>query len=380
MRLAFNATALLSPFTGIGQYSFQLATNMLSKEIMDINFFYGAIWDQRLRQIPSRTIGTALPILRQYMPFGYEIKTWLQNYYFHKFSNPKNRKKKFDIYHEPSILPLRFDGPTVITIHDLAWIRHPETHPVQRVRALNRYFEKGLGQAHAIITPSRFVKNELIELFSVPAELIYTIPLGVEPQFKPMQVNQTRSLLDRRGLRHGQYILVVGTMEPRKNIALVVRAYLQLPKKLRIAYPLVLVGINGWCNTMLMRQLDPLISSGEVRQLGYVPRSELAVLMAGALTLVYPSIYEGFGLPILESMACGVPVISSNTSSLPELVGDTGVLIKPEDDHALKVALLRMVNDEHWRLSQSKKSWLRAQSLTWSRCADSTIDVYRTIL
>lgn len=380
MRLAFNATALLSPFTGIGQYSFHLASHLLAMETIDIDFFYGAFWDRRLRQEPSKALGFMLPVLRQHMPYAYEIKNWLQNHRFHQFARSKHPIPKFNIYHEPSILPLRFDGPTVVTIHDLAWVRHPETHPAARVRAMNRYFESGLGQAQAIITPSGFVKNELMDLFGVPAELVSPIPLGVESRFRPMLASQTRLFLDKIGLKHAEYFLVVGTLEPRKNISLAIRAYLQLPKKTRGRYPLVLVGMRGWHNTSIARQVDPLVRAGEVRQMGYVPRSELATLMAGALALVYPSIYEGFGLPLLESMACGVPVISANASSLPELVGDTGVLIDPQDDHELKTALLRMVGDHDWRARLSKKSLLKALPLTWSLCAHNTVHVYRSIL
>jgi alpha-1,3-rhamnosyl/mannosyltransferase len=138
--------------------------------------------------------------------------------------------------------------------------------------------------------------------------------------------------------------------------------------------------MKGWHSTSLDQQLAALIAAGEVRQLGYVPRPELAILMAGALALVYPSIYEGFGLPPLESMACGVPAICANASSLPELVGDAGVLVDPHNDSELVAAYIRMIEDQQWRSDMSDRASLRADRYTWSSCADRTLAVYCSVV
>lgn len=379
MRLAFNATALLSPLTGIGQYSYQLAQEYLRRSDCSMELFYGSYWDHRLYATPSKTLAAALPWIRNVVPRSYQLRRWLQNARFYQHAR-KSGKGKFDVYHEPNFLPLRFDGPTVITVHDLSWIRHPETHPEVRVSAMNRYFEPGLRRADAIITDSAFVKQELMQVFGVAEGMISVVPLGVEPLFQPLQAEQTQTVLAQHQLVHGCYFLAVGTLEPRKNLGLALTAYMQLPECIRSAHPLVLVGMMGWRTSALEEQIAPLIRSGQVRQLGYVSRADLAILIAGAMTLVYPSIYEGFGLPPLEAMACGVPVICANASSLPEVVGDAGMLVDPYDEAELVRALTRMAEDEAERTTLGRLARGRSKQFTWSRCADETQAVYRSVI
>jgi glycosyltransferase involved in cell wall biosynthesis len=375
MNLAFNATALLRPLTGIGRYSSHLAQGLLTRHSLNMDFFYGAFWGKQLRSSPATQMAAALPWLRRHVPYSYELRRWLQNSRF----DAHVRRQKFDVYHEPNILPMRFDGPTVITVHDLSWIRHPEAHPTERVKDMNRHFESGLRQANAIITDSEFVKRELMEVFGVASERITPILLGVEAMFTPLAPAETQAVLAQHRLKHGQYFLALGTLEPRKNLSLALRAHQQLPAQTRQRYPLVLIGMQGWHTAELERQMAPLVQVGEVRQLGYVPSLELATIMAGATALVYPSLYEGFGLPPLEAMACGVPVICANTSSLPEVVGDAGVLIDPRDEGALASAMRRMADDPATRADLSGKAALRAREFTWGRCADQTMAVYRSV-
>jgi glycosyltransferase involved in cell wall biosynthesis len=375
MNLAFNATALLRPLTGIGRYSSHLAQGLLTRHSLNMDFFYGAFWGKQLRSSPATQMAAALPWLRRHVPYSYELRRWLQNSRF----DAHVRRQKFDVYHEPNILPMRFDGPTVITVHDLSWIRHPEAHPTERVKDMNRHFESGLRQANAIITDSEFVKRELMEVFGVASERITPILLGVEAMFTPLAPAETQAVLAQHRLTHGQYFLALGTLEPRKNLSLALRAHQQLPAQTRQRYPLVLIGMQGWHTAELERQMAPLVQVGEVRHVGYVPSLELATIMAGATALVYPSLYEGFGLPPLEAMACGVPVICANTSSLPEVVGDAGVLIDPRDEGALASAMRRMADDPATRADLSGKAALRAREFTWGRCADQTMAVYRSV-
>jgi len=376
MQIAFNATALLSPLTGIGQYSYHLAMGLMAQQNLELDFFYGAFWSKQLRSSPTNTFAASLPWLRRHVPYSYELRRWLQNTQFRRGT----KLKPFDVYHEPNILALGFDGPTVITVHDLSWIRHPEAHPIERVKAMNRYFETGLRQARALITDSAFVKQELIDVFGVAPDLITPIALGVDTLFKPLTPSQTLAVLSRHHLQHGHYFLAVGTLEPRKNLALALKAFLQLPTTIQKRNPLVLIGMKGWHTSALEQQIAPLIRNGQVRQLGYLDRAELAVLMAGALTLVYPSIYEGFGLPPLEAMACATPVICTNSSSLPEVVGNTGVLVEAHNDLALANAMVRMAEDDEWRIGLAQKAVERAASLSWAHCVDKTMGVYRTVL
>jgi glycosyltransferase involved in cell wall biosynthesis len=376
MRIAFNATGLLSPLTGIGQYSRHLALGLAAFEGINVDFFYGAYWSKDVRGAPLQAAASVLPWIRSNVPFSYELRRLVQAQRFKAHARPD----RFDIYHEPNILPLPFDGLTVLTVHDLSWIRFPQLHPAVRVRAMDKYFEPGLKRASLILTDSEFVKRELMDVFGVRPELIVSVPLGVEPLFRPQVADETLSVLTRHGLQHGQYLLAVGTLEPRKNLQLALHAFMQLPPAIRKHFPLVLVGMTGWHTSALEAQMAPLIRSGEVRQLGYLSRADLATVMAGALTLIFPSIYEGFGLPPLEAMACGVPVIASDVSSLPEVVGDTGMLIDPQDSQALAEAIELMVTDSATREKLSKKALLKSKEFTWSRCVAQTISAYRQVL
>jgi alpha-1,3-rhamnosyl/mannosyltransferase len=217
-------------------------------------------------------------------------------------------------------------------------------------------------------------------VFGIQAERIKPVLLGVEPLFHPRTAEDTRSVLARHDLVHGQYLLAVGTLEPRKNLQVALRAYMQLPQQVRKRFPLVLVGMKGWRTSELEKQIAPLVRAGEVRQIGYLPREELAMVIAGALTLIYPSIYEGFGLPPLEAMACGVPVIASDISSLPEVVGDTGLLINPHDDTALAEVIQKLIMDTDLRRQLSQKALTRSAEFTWDKCVTKTVDVYRQAL
>jgi alpha-1,3-rhamnosyl/mannosyltransferase len=380
MRLALNATALLSPLTGIGQYCYHLGKELLANKHCDVDLFYGSHWSKQLQATPSKRLAQALPWLRNTVPYSYEMRRWVQSIQFSRHVKRGKGEPSFDVYHEPNYLSLPFEGPIVLSVHDLSWIRYPEMHPAKRVRAMSRYFEPSLRRADAIVTDSAFVKQEVIDVFGIASERITVVPLGVDETFVPLSANQTVRVLQNYRLSHQGYYLAVGTLEPRKNLLLVLKAYQQLPAKIRASYPLVLAGMTGWLFQDIEAMVAPLIRSGEVRQLGYIPHNDLTQLMAGALTLVYPSVYEGFGLPPLEAMACGLPVICSNASSLPEVIGDAGVLIDPYDDGRLAQVLLKITEDNAWRTQLGKRARLRSQQFSWPQCAQSTLSVYQSIL
>lgn len=372
MRLAFNATSLLSPLTGIGQYSRQLALGLKQRSDIDVSFFYGAAWQKEVRNEAMPGAATVLPWIRKHVPLSYTLRRLIQEQRFAAGA----RGQQFDVYHEPNILPLPFDGPSVVTIHDLSWIRYPEMHPMERVRAMNKYFEPGLRRATVLLTDSEFVKDEVVETFGIDPHRIQTIPLGVEKLFRPRSAQEIRPLLENNRLTYGKYLLAVGTLEPRKNLSLALQAYARLPEHVRKHYPLVLVGMKGWLTSSLEIQLAPMLQSGEVKQLGYLTRQELAHVISGATSLVYPSVYEGFGLPPLEAMASGVPVIASNVSSIPEVVGDTGILIDTSDVAAATDAMRLLIDDSDLRDNLASRALERSKNFTWERCIDRTIQSY----
>ncbi|MCB1771577.1 MAG: glycosyltransferase family 4 protein, partial [Candidatus Competibacteraceae bacterium] len=172
----------------------------------------------------------------------------------------------------------------------------------------------------------------------------------------------------------------VSTLEPRKNLPRLLIAYARLPEALRARHPLALVGAKGWLNTELERHLAPLERTGQLRRLGYVPQDDLPALYAGAHAFAYPSLYEGFGLPLLEAMASGIPALSSHRSSLPQVAGDAALLINPEDIDDLTAGLEHLLSDELWRAAARPRGLEQARRFSWERCVEETIAVYRRLL
>ncbi len=376
MQVVLNARPLLSPLTGVGQYVCQLALALQTMGDLQLHFFTGFSWNS---QIPTSAAVANTKIntfARNQIPGSYTVAKWMQQRAFSKGA----RSRKIDLYHETNFLAQKFDGPSVVTVHDLSWIRYPETHPAQRVQAFNRYFQVGVERASAIITDSQFVKNELIEVFKINPAQIHPIALGVEPLFHPRTASESVSVLSRYALVHGQYFLTVGTLEPRKNLRVAIDAFSRLPDTVRARYPLVLVGTKGWLTDEIENRIRPLLNKGEVRQLGYVSREELATLTAGACALVYPSLYEGFGLPPLEAMASGVPVISSTAAALMEVVGDTGMLIDSGNVDGFTEAMRTMIADNDLHDELSRKALARSALFSWAECAGKTAQLYRNTI
>lgn len=376
IRIAFNGTALLSPLTGVGQYAKSLAGQLVTDEDLDLHFFYAANWSRHIRTGPVQEIGAIKGLIKKFVPQPYRVSRALQQWRF----NLGVRRIRPHIYHEPNFLPFRFDGPTVITAHDLSWIRYPETHPSERVTVMNELFPRSLEWANHILTDAEYVRQEIIREFGVKPERITAVPLGARSIFRPLSQSECGRALAERDLSYRRYVLCVGTLEPRKNLELAIRAYAGLPPAFRERHPLVTVGMKGWLTSKLESVMQPLAASGELRPLGYTSDETLASLYAGALVLVYPSLYEGFGLPPLEAMASGTPVIVSNRSTLPEVVGDAAVILDAEDELGLRQALIRLVEDPGFWNECASAGLKQAQGFSWSRCADQTLAIYRKVL
>jgi alpha-1,3-rhamnosyl/mannosyltransferase len=375
MSVAINGIAMLSPLTGIGQYTFNLV-----REMQDLRLkpwmFYGTDWKQELRAAALPGMTTAKSAFKRLMPRPYVIQRFLLQQMFSRGA----KRRQFDLYHEPNFMAYRFNGPTVVTVHDLSWLRYPETQPAARVREMNRVMPQAMKSAAHILVDSEFVKQEVMEYYGLAEDRITTTLLGVAPDFRPLTAAQCTVVLDRYRLQHGRYILAVATLEPRKNLASLIAAFEHLPDTLRRRYPLVIAGMRGWGDSVMSDALRKMIARGEVRLTGYVPQSDLPRLYAGARMFVYPSLYEGFGLPPLEAMASGVPVIVSNRASLPEVVGNAGILTEPLDDLRIVQHMRALIEDDalHGHLANAGR--LRAKQFTWRRCAMETLAVYRRVI
>lgn len=372
MRIALNGTSLLSPLTGIGQYTWHLACELQRMDDVELEIFYGSGWRTQLEREAPRGARTLRSLVKRLLPNSRALARHFQQRNF----DARARKGRFDIYHEPNYLAFGFNGPSVVTVHDLSWIRFPETHPADRVDAMNRYFPAAMDRARLILTDSEFVRQEVVEHFKIDPARVVPIPLGVDEAFHPMAPEETSSVLASHGLEHGRYILAVGTLEPRKNLGVALQAFMRLAPALRQQYPLVLAGMMGWRTSNLEKQIEPLVRDGHIRQLGYLSREDLTRVIAGARVLLYPSIYEGFGLPPLEAMASGVPVIASDVSSIPEVVGDTGILLPPHDVDSFSQALVRVIEDDALTADMSARALARSATFSWEQCALQTRRAY----
>jgi alpha-1,3-rhamnosyl/mannosyltransferase len=273
-----------------------------------------------------------------------------------------------------------FNGPAVLTIFDLSFHYFPETHPVERIRYINRHFYPKLDRISHFITLSETVKREMMEQLSLSEDKITVTPLGVERYFSPVPVDQLHPVTNKYGLKPSSYILYVGTLEPRKNIGNLLKAYALLSPSLREAFPLVLAGEVGWLMEKLNLEIERLNLQKTVIKTGYLPKEDLPALYSGATVFVYPSLYEGFGLPPLEAMACGAPVITSSVSSLPEVVGEAGVQVHPEETEKMAKEMQDLLTNSRRREVLSAMGLARSKHFTWEKCAAKTLEVYDRVV
>lgn len=287
---------------------------------------------------------------------------------------------RLDLFHSPDFIPPRFGARRfVITIHDLAFLRYPQFLTVESRRYYNDQIASAVRRAHAISADSHATKADLINLLDAPPEKIGVIPLGLDTHFHPRHPSEVAATLARFNLPHG-YVLFVGTFEPRKNIPALLRACAQLRARWQDAPPLVLVGNTGWLFEETMRLSRELKLDSYLHRLENIPEADLPALYCGAGVCVLPSHYEGFGFPVLEAMGCGTPVVYANASSLPEVAGQAGIPIDPDDVDALTEAIHRALTDSDLRADLIQRGLAQAKTFTWDGTARATLALYETVL
>lgn len=384
MKIGFNSTALLSPKSGIGQYVKQLSRHLLEEGSVDMNFYCGLTWSSKPSpgQVTSEFFKQFELVNKTFSEVEWinkplkTLKGQLRQFAFSRGANKLN----VDLYHEPNFISYRYEKPTIITVHDMSPFRLPEFHKENLVRLFNKKLPQSIKNAAAILVDSQFIRDEVIHYFPEASSKIFTINLAAGSEFSLKDFPTCNDYLTRNNLKYKNYILVVGTLEPRKNLISVVRAYAKFSESFRNNYPLVIAGMKGWLHSNFESEAKALILKGQIRLIGYVDDDKLPILYSGANVMVYPSIYEGFGLPPLEAMACGTPVITSNVASLPEVVGEGGVMVDPYDVELLKNAISCVVEDKTYALILAQKGLIQAQSFSWQKAAKQTIVVYSETL
>ena len=288
------------------------------------------------------------------------------------------------------VLPLIHPRRSVVTIHDLGYHYEPDAHPPRQRAYLEWATRYNAQSATHIIADSQATKRDLVGILGIPPEKISVVYLGVEERFRPVQDAAQIAAAKAAYSIPGPYILYVGTLQPRKNLARLVEAFGRVARALDTGYEgvtpydagdpqrrlsLVLAGSKGWWYEDIFRTVQQMDLGSRVICPGYVKDDDLPALYSGADLFVLPSLYEGFGLPALEAMACGTPVVASNVSSLPEIVGDAGLLANPTDPADLARAMTRVLMDPARAAQMRERGLAQAKRFTWERCARETLEV-----
>ncbi len=282
---------------------------------------------------------------------------------------------RMDLFYSPDfVLPPQLAGRRLLTVHDLAFLVHPECAVPSLEWYLRRAVPRSIARADLLLADSHHTRQDLTRLLGVAPERVEVLYPGVEPAFRPLEPATLGKVRTRYGLPE-RFLLTVGTIEPRKNLPRLLEALAGLPEHLRL--PLIVVGRPGWLYEETFAAVERYGLQKEVRFLGFVPQEDLPALYNLALALVYPSLYEGFGLPPLEAMACGTPVLTSRTSSLPEVVGESAVLVDPADVPSIREGLRRLLEDEELRRHLREQGLVRARLFTWEQAATRLRELMR---
>lgn len=284
------------------------------------------------------------------------------------------------VSHGPAFVLPPGDGPRVVTVADLSVLEFQPMHPKARIARIIRELKRTLRYADRLLTFSEFTRQELITRCNCDPARVDAVPLGADASFKPRKAPELVEPLARYGLAPGGYCLSVGTIEPRKQIDVTLDAFEKLDPALCRQFPLVLIGDRGWLSEQTHKRIAAMIERGHARYLGFVPQADLPFLYSGAKVCLYTSIYEGFGLPALEAMASGVPLIVTRAASLPEVCEDGADIVPSFGGELLVEGIEQVLTDESHATIRARLALARSNQFSWERTARETVAVYRKAL
>jgi len=343
--------------SGTGRYIVELAKALLNSAGDDEFLF---LWPENL---PAPVLDKEFCLVRKSSSPASRL------YYEHVGVDWLARTLRADIVHHPTGIGPRFSKtPVVLTVHDMCFFRHPDWFSRSRSFYYQYVMAAGIRKAVRIIADSQATANNIMEIMAIPKSRINVVPLGVDSCFTPASEEEIQAIRRAYGLP-AAFFLFVGTIEPRKNLARLVSAWRQVRSEVP---PLVVAGRYGWGGS--------LPAGEDIIRLDHVPSAQLPALYSAATALVWPSLMEGFGLPPLEAMACGTPVLTSSTSSLPEVAGDAAILVDPLDVDAIASGMVALARDAGLRSELRQKGLKRAALYSWNETAKNTIAVFKQLL
>lgn len=373
MRIGLDGIPLTKPKTGVGHYTFELA-RALSLATPADDF-------QLVSPLPFAPIGDSS---EQGMPPNlqavYTETSGVGKHWWTIGLPSYIRRNPLALFHGTNYdVPVLGGCPTVLTIHDLASHLHPETLQSRSVRRARYRLPIMARRATMIVTPTQVVRLEVCERFRIKPEKVVAVHHAPRSCFRPLSLEQASETTRRLGIED-DFLLFVGTIEPRKNLLTLVRAFADVLKATSLRPQLVIAGQEGWLTDELFTYVKELDFGDRLRWTGYVSDEDLCALYSSCRAFIYPSIYEGFGLPPLEAMACGAPVISSSIPSITEVLGTAARLVVPTDVHELSESIIELWENADERQRLSKAGQTRAAEFSWARTARLTRDVYDAAL
>lgn len=363
MRVAINGLLISNENAGIGRYGYNLINSLIKAGNVDYTLFL-----QRSSGIEYNDI-----------VYRGEFKKSYQRILDEQLVLP-SKYRSFDLVHfiDYSSPYFTINVPIITTIHDLTYFKFPETFSYGSYKIKAILAPISIKRSKIIIADSENTRNDISEMFPGTKDKIRVIYPG-RPDFKAVEDKKLVEDTKRKYGIEGEYIMVVGTLEPRKNLKSLIKAFKLMYDRVK-DIKLVIVGKKGWLYKEVFEILEESKFKNAVIFTGYVPQEDLPCLYSGAQCFVYPSIYEGFGLPPLEAMCCGTPVVVSNTSSLPEVVGDAGIYVKPFEIESIADGILKVIGSSSLKETLVNKGYKQVEKFDWDSAAHRIIDVYREIL
>ncbi|MFN0072821.1 MAG: glycosyltransferase family 4 protein [Chloroflexota bacterium] len=376
MRIAVDYTAAVNQTAGIGRFVRSLISAVVAIDQQNQYLLVHARPNAgAVLEFPS-----ARNVTRRELPVS---ERWL-NILWHRANLPipiNIFTGAVDLIHSPDfVLPPLRHTPSILTVHDLAFLLFPECAHESLREYLLRVVPRSARRASFIVADSENTANDVICLLGIPPDRVAVVPGGVDPRFRPVEEPaRLAAMRQQLGVGTSPYVLFVGVIEPRKNLQGLIQAFELVKQRQKLPHKLVVVGRRGWLADGIFETFEQSPVRDEIIFPGFIADADLPTLYSAAATLVMPSFYEGFGLPLLEAMACGTPVVSSNAASLPEVVGNAAPQVDPNDIEALAEALTRVLMDEELRALNRVRGLERAARFTWEAAAVKLLNVYERV-
>jgi len=372
MRIAIDYTSAIRQGGGIGRYTRNLVGALAELDADNEYVLFSAGRDSPGKTWPANFSIRSLPITDRHLAMAWQrMRVPIPIELFTGWAH---------VFHSPDfVLPPVLRARTVLTIHDLSFIRHPECFHKPLLAYASHAVPRSVERADVVLADSESARHDLIELLHVPQDRVFVVYPAVESRFGPQEDSRTiRAMMRRYGIRR-PFILGLGTLQPRKNFPRLIRAYDLLRHEHHIPQQLVIAGGKGWLYDEITETIDELGLGEQVLLPGFVADDDLPALYSAADVFAFPSIYEGFGIPVLEAMACGTPVVTTPVSSLPEVAGDAALLAPPEDVEALADALWQLLDDTALRDELCERGFRQAKRFTWERAAAIVLRIYEQL-